>query len=113
MSNTWVYFPNAGWVQWLVRGQTGTAHGASIVLRNVHSALDCAGRECIIHSPKPRDTDDWPLLWRGDRAIFERICPHGTGHPDAAQFEYWHEQDEDWQRIHGCCIEHCTQHEYL
>lgn len=73
-----------------------------IVLRNIHEYSQCAGLECIIHNPTPRDTDDWPLLWREDRAIFERICPHGVGHPDKAQRDYWLFSDQPHQFIHGC-----------
>ena len=60
-----------------------------IRLVNVHDESKCAGRECIIHSPRPRATDEWPQIWREDRGIFERICPHGVGHPDPAQEAYW------------------------
>lgn len=24
----------------------------------------------------------WPMLWRKDRQLMERTCPHGIGHPD-------------------------------
>jgi hypothetical protein len=73
-----------------------------IVLYNVHDYAKCAGRECIIHSPSQRESDVLPLLWRPDRGIFERICPHGVGHPDKAQRDYWLSTDQDYQFVHGC-----------
>lgn len=46
---------------------------------------------------------DWYVLWRDDRGIFERVCSHGTGHPDPDQFEYWFQHDMEAEKIHGCC----------
>jgi hypothetical protein len=37
---------------------------------------------CTIHAPSDHHMVDWPQLWRDDRQIMERICPHGIGHPD-------------------------------
>ncbi len=75
-----------------------------ILLTNVHDYEVCEGRQCIIHNPTEHHMSTWPLLWREDRAIFERICPeHGTGHPDPAQIPYWEETDQIWQAVHGCC----------
>ena len=51
------------------------------VLGNVHSKDDCKGA-CPIHNPSAHHMRSWPLVWRGDRGIFERQCPHGIGHPD-------------------------------
>lgn len=48
----------------------------------VHSPLNCAGEICSIHNPSDHHMRDWPQLWRPDRRITERICPHGIGHPD-------------------------------
>ena len=68
-----------------------------IKLRNVHDPSKCAGRPCVIHAPLDHHMRDWPLHWRDDRGIFERICGHGVGHPDPSQFAYWDEQRQSWR----------------
>ncbi|AOE43769.1 hypothetical protein SEA_BANTAM_80 [Gordonia phage Bantam] len=75
-----------------------------ITLANVHDeAPDCASG-CVIHSPSDHHMRLWPLHWRDDRAIFERLCPaHGVGHPDPDQFAYWDRTGNEWQKVHGCC----------
>ena len=75
------------------------------VVMNVHSAEGCGPLACVIHNPKPSVMDEFPLHWRGDRGIFERICPHGIGHPDPSQFDYWDAEygEEAWaMSVHGC-----------
>ena len=72
-------------------------------LVNVHSEGRCAGTVCIIHNPTDHHMMDWPLHWRSDRAIFERICEHGVGHPDPDQFEFWTLYDRMSEGVHGCC----------
>lgn len=99
--NTWVYNESAGWIQWL-RPDIDTVRG-SIVLSGVHSQQACDGRPCVIHNPTDHHMRSWQLIWRKDRALFERICPtHGTGHPDPDQFDYW-AGDLYWRAVHGCC----------
>lgn len=71
-------------------------------LVNVHDESKCDGRVCIVHSPTDHHMRDWPLHFREDRGIFERICPHGVGHPDFDQYEFWEETDQMWQAAHGC-----------
>lgn len=47
----------------------------------------------------------WTLVWRDDRAIFERICPHGVGHPDPDTLEYikkMHPEFHENESVHGC-----------
>lgn len=44
----------------------------------------------------------WPRHYRGDRGIWERICPHGIGHPDPDQ------PLDNGRGVHGCdgcCVE--------
>lgn len=75
-----------------------------IRLQNVHPEMMCEHRACVIHNPTDHHMRSWRLHWRGDRGIFERICPeHGTGHPDPDQFPYWEETGQTWQSVHGCC----------
>ena len=73
-----------------------------IHLVNVHPMNKCIGRPCVIHSPTNHHMRSWKLHWRSDRAIFERICEHGIGHPDPDQFDYWKSIGQDWQAVHGC-----------
>lgn len=62
----------------------GNAHQ---LLGNVHDREDCSGA-CSIHSPSDHHMADWPLHWRDDRKLMERICPHGVGHPDPDHIAY-------------------------
>lgn len=83
-----------------------------MIFQNMHEWWDCQGmdydpptyRTCIIHRPTTHHMRTWPLLWRDDRTpgLFERLCPHGTGHPDPDQFDYWRESGKMNESIHGC-----------
>ncbi len=48
-----------------------------------HPTAHCFGEWCAIHRPMPGPWASWPRLWREDRGIMERTCPHGVGHPVA------------------------------
>lgn len=78
----------------------------------VHPASRCAGREipCCIHSPSDHALVDFPLNWRADIGVMERICAHGVGHPDPDHMAYVLSENPrtGWQAVHGCdgcCIE--------
>lgn len=71
-------------------------------MSNVHAEMLCAGRPCPAHNPSEHHMRRWTLHWRGDRGILERICPHGIGHPDPDQREFWNETGQEWQGVHGC-----------
>lgn len=75
-------------------------------LTGVHPALECEGRHCVLHDPSEHHLSHMPLHWRPDRAIFERICSHGVGHPDPDQFSYWvlsmGRENAEAAMIHGC-----------
>lgn len=73
-----------------------------IRLINVHPMDDCSHRNCVIHNPSDHTLRSWPLHWRQDRYLFERVCEHGVGHPDPDQFEHWAESGQDEQAMHGC-----------
>jgi hypothetical protein len=48
---------------------------------------------------------DWPLNWRADTGVMERICEHGVGHPDPDHLDYARSLDAtraEGQAIHGC-----------
>ena len=59
-----------------------------------HHRDDCQGRPCAVHHPSGHRMADWPQVWRADRRITERTCPHGVGHPDP--------DDPAAGRVHGC-----------
>lgn len=65
-------------------------------LYNVHPAAECIGGSCTIHRPSDHHMRDWPLVWRNDRAMFERTCPHGIGHPDPDGVDFL------GGGVHGC-----------
>lgn len=84
----------------------------------VHSAVKCEGEACVLHNPSDHHMADWPMSRRFDKRppIVERLCPHGTGHPDpdsAAWAQRAVQEDDElvWQDersdgeyvwIHGC-----------
>lgn len=70
----------------------------------VHNRKLCEGRNCSVHNPSDHHMKDWPLNWRGDRRIMERICPHGVGHPDPddAEFRSSRDGEEADTGVHGC-----------
>lgn len=72
------------------------------ILFNVHPSFTCEGRACVIHHPTDHHMRSWPLLWRNDRGIFERLCRHGIGHPDPDQFAYWESLGMEGEAVHGC-----------
>ena len=71
-------------------------------LVGVHSSQNCEGRVCIIHNPTDHHMSDWPLHFRYDRIIFERICDHGVGHFDPDQMVYFSSIGREDESIHGC-----------
>lgn len=66
-----------------------------VTLYDVHDGVECAGRPCVIHNQSQHHMLDWTLNWRSDRGIFERMCPHGIGHPDP-------DNQEGYNSVHGC-----------
>jgi hypothetical protein len=50
---------------------------------------------------------EWPLHWRDDRGLMERICKCGTGHPDpddlAFKLRLFGEKFMATEGVHGCC----------
>jgi hypothetical protein len=63
-------------------------------ITNVHPSYKCEGQSCCIHNPSDHHMKEWRQHWRDDRGIMERICPHGTGHPDP--------DDPSLNTSHGC-----------
>ena len=44
----------------------------------------------------------WPLNWRDDTGVMERICPHGVGHPDPDDAAHNIRIGHAYKTIHGC-----------
>lgn len=63
------------------------------IVSNVHPRGSCMGEHCVIHRPSEHHMRDWASHYRQDRAMLERICPHGVGHPDP---------DHVGDATHGC-----------
>lgn len=76
--------------------------GRTVTLRDVHDPALCQFRACVIHNPTEHHMREWPLHWRDDRGIFERICAHGVGHPDPDQLEFWQHLGLESVDVHGC-----------
>lgn len=89
----------------MARWVTGTGQE----LLNVHNSEVCTGW-CVIHNPLPGPWESWPTNWRGDQRVlgilvdiwrgFERICPHGVGHP--APEEILRNKHEGVHACDGC-----------
>lgn len=63
-------------------------------ITKVHSHTLCAGENCTIHNQSDHGMAQWPMNFRPDRGIMERLCPHGIGHPDP--------DDPTLDTTHGC-----------
>lgn len=77
--------------------QTGAA-----TLVNVHPVDQCAGRACVVHNPSDHHMRGWPLNWRGDRGLMERMCPHRVGHPDPDSVAWLLANGDEHAGAHGC-----------
>ena len=78
---------------------------AWIIMHQVHTETEACQDGCVIHHPLDHHMRHWRLIWRSDRGIFERLCEHGVGHPDPSQGPYWTRMGQDWQWVHGCCMD--------
>lgn len=67
-----------------------------------HGADKCAGQHCCIHNPSQHHMRDWPMNWRPDIGVMERICPHWVGHPDPDDAAYNNREGRSFLGIHGC-----------
>lgn len=87
------------------------AHQGAAVLKNIHNAVLCEGRACVIHNPSNHHMREWLITWRGDKGVFERHCPHGIGHPDPDDAEYLIATGRESWTVHGCdscCVSNDT-----
>jgi hypothetical protein len=70
----------------------------------VHDSDKCIGKYCTIHNRSNHIMRSFPQHWRGDRAIMERTCPHGVGHPDPDEYKLTLSKYEGIHGCDGCCI---------
>ncbi len=68
-----------------------------------HDASKCKGQYCCIHNPSNHHMRDWPMHWRDDTGVMERICPCGVGHPDPDDLAYNIKIGQARKGVHGCC----------
>lgn len=86
-------------------------HTVSGPLRT-HTAEHCAGPVCAVHRPTEHHMRRWPMVWRSERALLERLCPHGVGHPDPDHLAFirqkYGELEAHYESVHGCdgCCNH-------
>lgn len=91
---------------WSIEHGTEPVLGAQLEgpvwLENVHPATQCSGEFCVLHNPSDHHMREWPLNWRDDRSIMERICPHGIGHPDPDDLAHLERVGRTGEGVHGC-----------
>lgn len=78
-----------------------------------HLEGQCKGQHCVVHNPSDHHMVSWPLHWRGDRGLMERVCVHGMGHPDPDHLAFvtatqgvHAAYDEGIHGCDGCCHGH-------
>ncbi|MBL7487136.1 hypothetical protein [Frankia sp. AgW1.1] len=67
-----------------------------------HPASDCTADACPFHWPSDHLMVFWPMVWRGDRGLIERLCPHKIGHPDPDSLAWLAARGIDDPGVHGC-----------
>jgi hypothetical protein len=69
---------------------------------SAHDKADCQP-PCALHARTNHHMRAWKQVWRYDRKIIERICPHGIGHPDPDDFRVRQGLDDGNHGCDGCC----------
>jgi hypothetical protein len=75
-----------------------TLEHTTTFFRIMHGSDKCSGEYCTIHNRSNHAMRTFPQLWRGDKGIMERICPHGIGHPDPDEIAI-----DTTHGCDGCC----------
>lgn len=86
--------------------------GRTVTMR-VHRKGDCRlPDQCVVHNPSDHHMRSWPLEWRADRGLFERVCRHpwepwtSVGHPDPDDIAFKRATMGDefayYEAVHGC-----------
>ena len=68
-----------------------------------HPSYACARKYCTLHNRSDHSMRSFPQHWRSDRAIMERICSHGVGHPDPDEKKLTISKYEGLHGCDGCC----------
>lgn len=72
----------------------------------LHKSNECANQYCIFHNPSDHHMKEWPITIRLDRigGLCERVCEHGTGHPDPDSLAYviTLPNASKYEGVHGC-----------
>lgn len=76
----------------------------SDVILHAHPRIACAGEACTLHNRTDHHMRAFPQLWRDDRGIMERVCPHGIGHPDPDDYRIRSGKDNGAHGCDGCCF---------
>lgn len=71
-------------------------------LLKTHDESQCSGEYCVIHNPSEHHMREWPLNWRDDKGVMERICEHGIGHPDPDCAAHNEREGKAYLNVHGC-----------
>lgn len=69
----------------------------------VHKDGDCRGETCAIHKRTDHSMRSFPQHFRSDRALMERVCSHGAGHPDPDDLSFHEAEGREEMGVHGCC----------
>lgn len=81
----------------------GEIRGHTVMSFHTREVCEAEGDyPCVLHKPSDHHMRAWPTVWRDDRALMERTCPHGTGHPDPDDLAFHVRRGNDWQGVHGC-----------
>ena len=68
-----------------------------------HEYSRCRDGYCTLHNRSNHNMRSFPQLWRADRGIMERVCPHGIGHPDPDEFRIRNGEDDGSHGCDTCC----------
>ncbi len=71
-------------------------------LLKTHEESKCSGQHCCIHNPSEHHMREWPLNWRQDKGVMERICERGVWHPDPDDAAHNVRSGRGYLNIHGC-----------
>ena len=73
----------------------------------VHERQPSCDHGCVVHAPTEHVMREFPTHWREDRALMERICSHGVGHPDPDHITFVRRTEgieaAVVEAVHGCC----------
>lgn len=77
---------------------------SQVVLTKVHEFSQCIGPSCSLHNRSNHPMRAFTQIWRSDRHLMERMCPHGVGHPDPDDPKIYNapEGQRNYELVHGC-----------